>query len=83
MAHKDLEDLMFFSFEKRVEGTIEVIGFNGIFEQMTRRKVIFSKSQHYFRGTDEKALLTYFTIASIIILSIIITISITTITTRS
>lgn len=56
MAHKDLEDLMFFSFEKRVEGTIEVIGFNGIFEQMTRRKVIFSKSQHYFRGTDEKAL---------------------------
>lgn len=54
MAHRTSEDLLLFLSEKRVEGTTDVIC--GLLEQIRRRKVILSKSQHYFPGTDVTAL---------------------------
>ena len=63
MAHRTSEDLLLFLSEKRVEGTTDIICSSGLLEQTRRRKVILSKSQHYFPGTDVKALEMYFTIA--------------------
>lgn len=43
MEHKKLEDLTLFLFEKRVEGTTEVIGSNCL-DQMRQGEVTFSVS---------------------------------------
>lgn len=56
MAHRTSEDLLLFLSEKRVEGTTDVICSSGLLEQIRSRKVILSKSQHYFPGTDVTAL---------------------------
>lgn len=41
MEHKAPEDMTFFPFEKRVDGTTEIIGSKCIFEQMTKRSNFF------------------------------------------
>lgn len=63
MTHRTSEDLLLFLSEKRVEGTTDIICSSGLLEQIRRRKLILSKSQHYSPSTDMKALAMCFTIA--------------------